>query len=340
MRPVRVAKRAAAVALSAGVALVAVELGYRGWLFGWASFSRAQMNSLARIGVSGLLAAATTPGVVFELKPNLRTFYKLVPFETNAQGLRDREYSIAKPPHTFRTVVLGDSFTMPSGVRIEDAYHTLLEDRLNREGHGGVTYEFVNFGVGGYSLDQYWAVLDGKARRYAPDLVVVGFCPFNDFDALPAEALRQPYRPKPQVRPFYRSFFLREIWDRAGWLKTNGRHGEYRPYTDDEVAHIATVFERFETFSRVDGVPVLIAYLTHVADSRIAANSARVEALAQAKGLHFVDTSPDFALMAVKDVKVMPIDGHPNAAANRIFAAEIYQYLVSARLLPVAGEPS
>jgi hypothetical protein len=38
--------------------------------------------------------------------------------------------------------------------------------------------------------------------------------------------------------------------------------------------------------------------------------------------------------MPVRDVKILPIDGHPNVAANRIFASEIYTYLVTARLLP------
>ena len=46
------------------------------------------------------------------------------------QGLRDQEYDLQKTKNTFRVVVVGDSYTMPAGVSIEDAYHTLLEEEI------------------------------------------------------------------------------------------------------------------------------------------------------------------------------------------------------------------
>ena len=62
-------------------------------------------------------------------KPDLRDHFKMQPFETNSHGMRDREYSPEKPPNTFRIAVVGDSFTMGSGVAIEDVFHSRIESR-------------------------------------------------------------------------------------------------------------------------------------------------------------------------------------------------------------------
>ena len=46
-------------------------------------------------------------------------------------GLRDREYTLEKPPGVFRIAVLGSSIDMGWGVGTEDTYVSLLEDWLN-----------------------------------------------------------------------------------------------------------------------------------------------------------------------------------------------------------------
>ena len=37
---------------------------------------------------------------------------------------------------------------MPAGVKIEESFHSILEEKLNKE-QRDVTYQFINFGVGG-----------------------------------------------------------------------------------------------------------------------------------------------------------------------------------------------
>ena len=159
-------KRATAVnlillLLSVAVSLVLLEGLYRFYLFGWASLSVERMNSLHDLANSDLRRPSTQDGLVYELRPNLSTYYKLVPFETNSVGLRDGEYGTTKPRHVYRIAVVGDSYTVPSGVRVEDAYHTLLENRLNA-GSRRTRYEVINFGVPGYALRQYREVIRSK----------------------------------------------------------------------------------------------------------------------------------------------------------------------------------
>lgn len=153
------------------------------------------MNSFNKMGVSGLLKSSTHSEVIYELKPYVNTLFKLASFKTNSNGLRDKEYEIAKPVNTFRVAVIGDSYTMPAGVKVEESYHSLLEERLNKE-QRELTYEFINFAVGGYNLRQYYGVIKYKTQEYDPDLIIVGFCPNNDHRIPQNEIFEQPFKPK------------------------------------------------------------------------------------------------------------------------------------------------
>jgi hypothetical protein len=86
--------------------------------------------------------------------------------------LRDREYTLEKPEDTFRVAVLGASFALPAGVAIEDAFHSLLEERLTEE-FAPTRYEFINFAVGMYNPSQVLAMLEKRALAYDPDLILV-----------------------------------------------------------------------------------------------------------------------------------------------------------------------
>ena len=95
--------------------------------------------------------------LLFELKPNLRRTLFGQPFTTNRHGLRDREYTVAKPPGVFRIVVLGSSIDMGWGVGTEAIYVNLLEDWLNAHAARrrlGRRFEVINFAVAAYSPPQ------------------------------------------------------------------------------------------------------------------------------------------------------------------------------------------
>lgn len=110
-----------------------------------------------------------------------------VPVRINSLGFRDpREYSLQKPPGTFRIVVIGDSVTFGHGALFETTYPYLLEQRL-RQWRPDVRWEVWNLGVPGYNTRQELIYLKEIGRQFAPDLVVVGFYP-NDYTANEASA--------------------------------------------------------------------------------------------------------------------------------------------------------
>ena len=98
-------------------------------------------------------------------------------FTVNGGGLRStREYSLSPLPDTLRIAVFGDSFTADDDVRDDDTWANQLELALNG---AGIRAETLNFGVGGYGMDQAYLRWLKQGRDYQPDIVIFGFQPEN-----------------------------------------------------------------------------------------------------------------------------------------------------------------
>lgn len=123
------------------------------------------------------------PYTGFRLKPGGKGFYQMgIPALANSHGHRDVEVPLKKPPGVFRILVLGDSFTVGSNVRQEQAYPKVLERRLKSV--YGPKIEVVNAGTGGWEPIQYAQYFEHYGYQFEPDLILIGFFVGNDtFDA-------------------------------------------------------------------------------------------------------------------------------------------------------------
>jgi lysophospholipase L1-like esterase len=109
------------------------------------------------------------------LAPGYEGWFAGVPVRINSLGFRDRrDYSVAKPPGTFRILILGDSVTFGHGTLDDTTYPYLVEQRL-KQWRPDVNWEVWNLGVPGYNTSQELAYLQEAGPRYDPDLVIVGF---------------------------------------------------------------------------------------------------------------------------------------------------------------------
>lgn len=97
-----------------------------------------------------------------------------MPVRINSRGLRDREIPYRKPAGVYRILVLGDSQTFGYGVRAEETYAKVLEQRLRSR-----RVETINTGVPGSGTAHQLHFLETEGWKYAPDAVVLGFF-FND----------------------------------------------------------------------------------------------------------------------------------------------------------------
>lgn len=324
-RPKRVwLRRALAMTISLVLSVVAIEVGYRVVLFGSAGLSFTALNSIHPMGESGLLCASSEPEIAFELCPNTEELFKLATVRTNSRGMRDEEHLLEKALGEVRIAVLGDSFTMPAGVEIEAAYHQVLEQLLAQD-EPDTTFTCLNFGVGGYALRQYVAVLRHRALAYDPDLVLVGFCTQNDHRVPPESLFHKTYEPRERSYPARRSFLVRQL-ERAQ-RKSATREQVFSPR---EAAYLERYFGELSLLSKSADVPVVVLGLSHLPDDEY---MVELEARVLAAGLRFLDLSGPFVDAVPGEYWIYSIDKHPNAKAHAIFAEGIARYLKAEGLL-------
>ena len=127
------------------------------------------------------------PDLSFAHAPNRSAFLMGVPVSINSEGLRDREFSLEKPPGVYRVMMLGDSTTFGWGVRQEDTAAKFLERKLNAALPAGYSsVEVMNAGVGNYDTVQEVTYYETIGWKYHPDLVVLVFF-INDPEPVPVE---------------------------------------------------------------------------------------------------------------------------------------------------------
>jgi hypothetical protein len=293
----------------------------RVYYFGMDAFSYTKVNSFIPIGESGFLIGAENNKVLYELKPNIDSYFKLKKFNTNSQGQRDKEYSIVKPDNTIRGLVLGDSFTMGSGVEIEDVYHSVVENALN-ERSDGITYEMINFGVGGYNLLNYLGLLEEKVARYDPDFIIIGYCAFNDY-FLPSEMhYKGKYEVKIQKegRKQFFSFYLGGLIDRSLGSSIPSQMFDMQ---SDQVSFMDDMFGKFSAFSEANNIPIIINVLSLLPDN---GNDAKVQELAMLHNLPIVDSFDKINYEKESSYIISKLDHHPNAKANKIYAQSLLEF--------------
>jgi lysophospholipase L1-like esterase len=140
--------------------------------------------ALRMMGFSAPVWYRPDPQLGWTLRPGMNAWFTRegrARVTINAEGRRDRETTLNKPDDVYRIVVLGDSYSEAMQVEREQAYWWLLPERLASCGfQAGKRIEVLNFGVSGYGTAQEYVMLESRAIRYRPDLVLLQFTNGND----------------------------------------------------------------------------------------------------------------------------------------------------------------
>ena len=119
---------------------------------------------------------ALAPGVAGEYQREGGSYVRI-----SSDGLRDREHARTRPADTVRIAVLGDSYTEAMHLPMEQAYWSLLEQKLRQcNAFPGKQVEVINFGVSGYGTAQELITLQQKVWDFSPDIVMLAFTTLND----------------------------------------------------------------------------------------------------------------------------------------------------------------
>ncbi|RMF51705.1 MAG: hypothetical protein D6746_17380 [Bacteroidetes bacterium] len=126
------------------------------------------------VPIGGTDAVVREEGLLrYALRPSVDMVFHRAPLRTNRWGMRDQEYTLEKPPDTYRIALLGKSYEMGAGMDNHETYEAVTEARLNEElrGRPYARYEILNFAVGGYSLLDLVLITREKVFAFDPDAV-------------------------------------------------------------------------------------------------------------------------------------------------------------------------
>jgi lysophospholipase L1-like esterase len=267
--------------------------------------------------------------------PRVHGIYNGAFYRNNAAGFRGRDYERPKPPGVFRIVIGGDSVTMGSGVREEEAYPALLEAALNQRG-GSPRYEVLNLGLIGIDIRQVLNRIVVLGLRYDPDLIVYG-CTLNDIKGPAYRKSEGPthFERLERYRRFRESpsYLLRVLWPRWESLVdlVHPERGTLLYEIEDNYLHNP---QAWSDFTAALGAIARIAADRHVPAVVFIHSSleylnvfhpyrriyARIAAAAEERGLHAVQSFPFLRGHEETSLWVGPIDAHPNALGHRLLA--------------------
>jgi len=113
----------------------------------------------------------TNPVRRYELRPNFKGKTYEMPFLVNSNSLRDYDREISQGNDTYRVAVYGDSLTMGIGVKMEETFPKILENKLNQRSE--IPIQVFNFGVNGYNTVMQKNYLFESYEKYKPHMAII-----------------------------------------------------------------------------------------------------------------------------------------------------------------------
>lgn len=316
---------------------LALELSYRAYALGPQALNPLWLNSMRTLLESGLVQPSADLETWYELRPDIDALHGGVPLTTNSAGLADREYPTAKPADVIRVAVLGSSWTMPTGVKHQQAWHAQLEARLNARG-GKVRYEFINFGVELYGLGEIAGTLRTRVMDYDPDLIMIGLTTLSTYFV--REQNTVPFAVPPVRYPALESFALRTLDSQLG-LGLYDRDQKRADLGADVPRHRAQTeafLREVHAFGTANKTPVAIVWLgfrpLRSKYEQMVLNTTAELNMPLVIGYRGIvrdiegDWGTDFA---DPRYRISRFDSHPNVAGHARIADEVEQALFPSR---------
>ncbi len=275
----------------------------------------------------------------------------------NSKGLRDREFPYEKPAGTRRVLCLGDSFTFGYGVEAGETFAKLLERALDDSAAGGARWEVLNAGIGSTGTAHQLARYESDGRRYSPDIVVVCFCPANDFfdnissglytiesDTLVRhDAVRTRARGIQRFTRFVpgyrylssRSHLLNLVRYRVAAMNYHelNRQVSQSAKPDSVVARhnemTRRLLDAFERSCGRAGSEFVVMFMPPPRTGDAARWTAEMIAHCETRGIDVLDLAPPFEAARQEGIQTYyRFEGHWNATGHEVAARALHDYLV------------
>lgn len=295
--------------------LLSAEIAARFYLFGSRGFSVEEMNSFRPFWNSNIWHTDTNSGISYSLKPNITIRHKFALVKTNQWGMNDKDYPLEKPKGVKRIGILGDSFSVATGVNRDENYHSIVEDKLNND-----SVEILNFSAPAYNTANYLEVLTHQALSFSCDHIVIAFCPYNDFDSLQYQFEREQFISRPPVLNSSFGAIAKRTW----YSLTTQRALEKYP-SHNEFNSTLEMFTDIDSVCSVNAVTLSVFVVSY---EYVAA----IRSVKQLCGELNIPLSASYELFEEQDAQeywLCRLDHHPNAKAHRVIATSFQNHLES-----------
>ncbi|MBS2039319.1 SGNH/GDSL hydrolase family protein [bacterium] len=166
-----IALRLGLVAVGLGAGALTLEIGLRCKV----AFDNYRVRQAGYVTPKGPVAAGQmvkfneNPRLIYDLRPNIDVEFMSVNVKTNAEGFRDVDHPLERPPGIrHRAVCLGDSYMFGWGVNFEQGYVRVAADQMK-------DWEFINLGRPGYNAAQEIECFRVYGLKYKPDVVIINY---------------------------------------------------------------------------------------------------------------------------------------------------------------------
>ena len=333
---------------------------------------RAQaQSSMHELDLGDIVQPSRYPGIVYELRPNVRGRFIGQPVLINSQGLHDYEYSRHKEPGTFRIVGVGDSSLFGWGVPFEESGLKVLERRLNEQSRAR-KFEVIDFAVPGYNTAMEAETFVKRCLEYEPDLVLLNFNT-NDYDV--PNFMRRP-GDLATLRKSYLFDLAYSVYDGVMGLEKQpppfdflnrttalrqAEHLDEDPALPDEYRYMVGAKGVVRALGQLAGaaharaIPFVVFTVKaypgldpkYERDEWRDGQRELLERESRRLGFHFLNTYPYYMNYLKQHPNanlatvfaVSESDGHPNSLAHSIDAEALFDYLKAHQLLTL-GKPS
>ena len=200
-----------------------------------------------------------------DLVPSMSTILGGTPCTSNSLGMRDREYQRTKSAKTYRIVLLGASNDMGTGVKDDQTYENLVEDRLNTRVPDArySRYEILNLSVAADTILQRVLRLEEEGFEFQPDAAILSVTAVDEqvMASHIRQALMKGVEPPPDYREVVQSVVRRAHVD--GKMPAVMIERRLQPYST-ELCQWS--FQRFAQQCAQRGVRPLVIYRPAPAD--------------------------------------------------------------------------
>ena len=293
-----------------------------------------------------------TKGVKFKdsnrfygFKENSTGYQGGVEFRTNSSGFRTTDFNNIDVDKDIVIIVLGDSYAFGYGVRYQDIFPNVLENKL-RNYFNNKHIKVVNLAIPGYNTSQELYTLKEVSAKFKPRLILLAYH-LNDIQPYSAEPvfnyknihmsisyLMQHIHVirfvMPRIAAIARSFGMK--------LKTTATEeieeyvNEGKKWTDGK----NTLNELFKYCYNIDArVAVIIQpYIVTLNNNHPCAGAyGVVQSYCQKSNVPVINAFEYFLGLDAFNLWIHPFDGHPNAQGHALIANAAFDLIKNQKLL-------